>query len=205
MDKKSAAEIDPIKDTPFLNTTPYLQKRLRQAESELPVEMRPIHQLSSITDNPFDTETLTENPDFTELNVIRQGGSRAVIGGTHNQSIIDGRKGIIHSNVITKLITDHEQMSLKGDYFPFDKEEMPTLMLTSFVEAFLARNWNIHTTSIVGARRPNHSPIFSPGMHEDISGRDNFRSTVRNDVQIADKLDTAVEGFTTDERNTASS
>ena len=42
-------------------------------------------------------------------------------------------------------------------------------------------------------------------MHEDISGRDNARSTFCNDVRIADKLDTTVEGFTTDERNTASS
>ena len=55
--------------------------------------------------------------------VIGQGGSRAVIGGTHTQSIIDGRKGIIHSDVITQLITDHRQMSLKGDSFPFDKEQ----------------------------------------------------------------------------------
>ena len=78
-------------------------------------------------------------------------------------------------------------------------------MLTSFVEAFLTRNRNIHTTSIVGARRPNHSRIFSPGMHEYISGGDNFRSTVRNDVQIADKLDTTAEAFTTDKRNTSSS
>ena len=64
-------------------------------------------------------------------------------------------------------------MSLKGDSFPFDKEDTPMLMLTSFVEAFLTRNRNIRTTSIVGARRPNHSWIFSPGMHEDISGGDN--------------------------------
>ena len=42
-------------------------------------------------------------------------------------------------------------------------------------------------------------------MHEDISGRDNVRSTVRNDVRIADKLNTTAEGFTTDEQNTASS
>ena len=96
-------------------------------------------------------------------------------------------------------------MSLKGDHFPFDKEETLTLMLTYFVEAFLTRNQNIRTTSIVGARRPNHSRIFSPGMHEDISGGDNVRSTVRNDIRIADELDTTVEGFTTDERNTASS
>ena len=96
-------------------------------------------------------------------------------------------------------------MSLKGDSFPFDKEQAQTLMLTSFVEAFLARNQNIGTKSILGARRPNHSRILAPGMHEYISGGDNARSTVRNDVRIADKLDTTIEGFTTDERNTASS
>ena len=60
-------------------------------------------------------------------------------------------------------------------------------------------------TSILGARRPNHSWILASGMHEDISGRDNVRSNVRNDVRIADKLDTTVDGLTTDERNTASS
>ena len=139
-----------------------------------------------------------------ELNVIGQGGPRAVVRGTHTQSIIDGSKGITHSNVITQIITDHSQMSLKGDSFPFDKEETPTLMLTSFVEAFLTRNQHICTTSIVGASRPNHNQIFSPGMHGDISSGDNARSTVRNDVRIADKLDTTVEEFTTDEGNTAS-
>ena len=41
-------------------------------------------------------------------------------------------------------------------------------------------------------------------MHKDIYGRDNVQSTVRNDVREADKLDTTVEGFTTNERNTAS-
>ena len=76
-------------------------------------------------------------------------------------------------------------------------------MLTSFVEAFLARNQNIGTTSILGSHRPNHSRIISPRMHKDISGRDNVRSTVRNDLRIADKLDTTVDRLTTDERNTA--
>ena len=42
-------------------------------------------------------------------------------------------------------------------------------------------------------------------MHEDISGRDNVRSIVHNDVREANKLDTTVDGPTTDERNTASS
>ena len=142
MDKKPAEKIDPIKDTPSLKepiTTSYLGKRLCQSESELPVDMRPIHQFLSISKNPFTTETLTENPVVTELNVIGKGGPGAVVGGTHTQSIIDGSKGIIHSDVITQIITDHSQMSLKGDYFPFDKEETPTLMLTSFVEAFLTQ------------------------------------------------------------------
>ena len=95
-------------------------------------------------------------------------------------------------------------MSIKGDSFTFDKEETPTLMLTSFVETFLTRNLHICTTSIVGARRPNHSRIFTPGMHKDISGGYNVRSNVCNDVQIADKLETTVESFMTDERITAS-
>ena len=78
-------------------------------------------------------------------------------------------------------------------------------MLTSLIEALLVRNRNIGTTSILGASRTNQSRILSPGMHEDISGRDNVRSTVRNDVHKSDKLDTTVDGPTTDERNTASS
>ena len=65
MHRKPAEKNYPIKDTPSLKEPikkSYLGKGLRQSESELPVDMRPIHQLSSITENPFDTETLTENP-----------------------------------------------------------------------------------------------------------------------------------------------
>ena len=82
MYRKPAAKIDPIKDTTSLKepiTTSYLGKRLRQAESELPVDMRPIHQLSSISKDPFSTETIPENTVITELNVIGQGGSRAAL------------------------------------------------------------------------------------------------------------------------------
>ena len=121
--------------------------------------MRPIHQLSSISRNPFSTETLTESPVVTELNLIGQGRIQAIESGTHTQSIIDGRNGIIR-DAITHLITDHSQMSLKGDSFPFDKKEALTLMFTPFVEAFLTRNWHICATCIVGASRPNHSQIF---------------------------------------------
>ena len=47
--------------------------------------------------------------------------------------------------------------------------------------------------------------MFSPGMHKDILSGNNVRSTIRSDFQIADKLDTTVEAFATDKRNTASS
>ena len=59
----------------------------------------------TITENPFNPEPLTENPIVTELNVIGQGGPRAVIGGTHSQSTIEGREDIIHGDVITHMIT----------------------------------------------------------------------------------------------------
>ena len=78
-------------------------------------------------------------------------------------------------------------------------------MLISLLEALLARNRNIGTTSILEARRTNQSRIFAPGMQEDISGRDNVRSNVRNDVCKADKLNTTVDGPTNDERSMASS
>ena len=77
-------------------------------------------------------------------------------------------------------------------------------MFKSLIEALLASNGNIRSTSILGAIRINQSMIFAPGMHEDIFGRDNVRSTIRNDVREADKLDTTVDGPTTDEQNTAS-
>ena len=102
------------------------------------------------------------------------------------------------------MITNPSQVSLKIDYFPFDPEQVQTLMLTSLIEALLAHNGNIGTTSILGASRTNQSWIFAPGMHTYISGRDNVRSTVRNDVREAHKIDTTVDGPTTDERNTAS-
>ena len=78
-------------------------------------------------------------------------------------------------------------------------------MVTSLIEALLASNGNIRSTSTLGANRTNQSRIFAPSMHKYISSRDDVQSTVRNDVREADKLDTTVDGPTTDERNTASS
>ena len=48
--------------------------------------------------------------------------------------------------------------------------------------------------SVIGANRPDQSRIITPGTNKDISSRDDVRSTVRNDVGEADKLDATVEG-----------
>ena len=91
MDKKPAARKYPIKDTPTLKapiTKSYLGKILLQSENEPTDMITVVTEPLAITGNPFNTEPLTENPIVTELNVIGQGGSRAVIGGTHTQSII---------------------------------------------------------------------------------------------------------------------
>ena len=103
------------------------------------------------------------------------------------------------------MLTNPTQVSLGSDYFTFDPEQAQTLMVTSLIESLLASNGNIRSASILGSSRTNQSRIFDPGMHEYISGRDNVRSTVHNDVREADKLDTTVDRSTTDERNTASS
>ena len=68
LDKKPAARKDPIKYTPTLKapiTESYLGKRLSQSESG-PTDMRPVvTEPLSITENPFNTVPLTENPIVT--------------------------------------------------------------------------------------------------------------------------------------------
>ena len=83
-------------------------------------------------------------------------------------------------------MTNPTQVLLGSDSFPFEPEQAQTLMVTSLIEDLLASNGNIRSTSILGSSRTNKSRIFAPGMHEDISGRDDVQSTVHNDVPEAD-------------------
>ena len=78
-------------------------------------------------------------------------------------------------------------------------------MFTPFLEAFLTRNGHIRTTGIIGTSRPNHSRILTPGMNEDILCGNNVTTTVRSDVRVMEKLDTVIEAFMSNERNTESS
>ena len=77
-------------------------------------------------------------------------------------------------------------------------------MVASLVKPFLTSNWNVRSASIIGASRPNQIMIISPGTNEDISSGDDVRSTVRSDVGEADKMDAAVQRYSSDEWNTAS-
>ena len=77
-------------------------------------------------------------------------------------------------------------------------------MVASLIKPFLTSNGYIRSASIIGASSPDQSRIIAPGMNEDISSRDDVRSTVRNDICEADKLDAAIQQYSTDEWNTAS-
>ena len=67
------------------------------------------------------------------------------------------------------------------------------LMVVPLIEHFLASDGDVCSTSIIGSSRPDQSRIVAPGMNEYISSRNDVRSTVRNNVGEADKLDTAVQ------------
>ena len=56
----------------------------------------------------------------------------------------------------------------------------------------------------VGTCRVDHSRIISPRMHEDILRGNDVATTVRSDVGVIMKLDTTVDGLTTNKRNTES-
>ena len=76
-DKKPAARKEPIKGF-------HLGKRVRHS-----------------IDGPTNMD-----PVITGIGIIGQGGSRTISGGSHTQSIVQGGKNIIHSNVITHVLTN---------------------------------------------------------------------------------------------------
>ena len=118
------------------------------------------------------------DPVITGLGIIGQGVPRAISGGSHNQSIIQGGEHIVRSDVITHVLTNPDEVTLRTDSFPFDPLKAQTLMVAFLVKPFLTSNGNVRSASITGAGRPNQSRIIAPGMNEDISSRDDVRSTV---------------------------
>ena len=102
------------------------------------------------------------DPVVTELGIIGQGVPWAISGGTHTQSIIQGVENIVHSDVITHMLTNPDQVSLESNSFPFDPLQAKTLMVTSLVESLLASNGKVRSASIIGESWPNQSRITAP-------------------------------------------
>ena len=77
-------------------------------------------------------------------------------------------------------------------------------MIAPTTKPFLSCDRDVRASSEIQDSRPDHGRIGTPFVKKKIwSGDDNF--SVRSDVGEADKLDTAVQHSSTDERNTASS
>ena len=111
---------------------------------------------------------------------------------------------IISSNVITHVLTNYSEMTLKSDSFSFDPLKAQTLVIAPLAEPFLTSDRDVRATSVIGGSRPNHSRIGTPFMNKDIWSRDDALS-VRSDVVELDKFDTAVQQSSTDKRNTTPS
>ena len=117
--------------------------------------------------------------------------------------MIHGGTSIISSNVITDVLTDSRKMILKSDMFPLDPFKSQTLVIASQNKPTLSCNRIVHASSEIGNSRIDHGRIGTPIMNKNIwSVDDNFR--VEIDVDEADKLDTAVQRYPTNESNTVS-
>ena len=115
--------------------------------------------------------------------------------------MIHGGESIIIRNVITHVLTESSKMIIKSDSFTFNPLKSKTLVIAPPTEPFLSCDRDVRASSEIGDSRPDHGRIGTPFANKNIwSGDDNF--SVRSDVSKADKLDTAVQLYSTDERNT---
>ena len=147
-------------------------------------------------------ETTSVNSFVTRVGIIGQGGPRAISGGGITQVVIHEGTSIISSNVITHVLTDSSKMILRSDSFPFNPLNSNTLVIAPLTEPFLNSDRDVRASSKIGDSRPEHGRINTPFVNKHIWSRhDTF--SVRSDVGELDKLNTAVQRSSTDERNTA--
>ena len=124
MDRKPAAIIDPIKTSHLFN--------------------------------PFNKYAFLETlnlPVVTELNLIGQGNTRTIESGIHTQSIVDRTSEVIQSNIITHLVTDYNQISLKSKSFPFQKRRCRRScshrFLTEYISPYKEKYWAVKTKKFI--------------------------------------------------------
>ena len=112
------------------------------------------------------------DPVLIGVGIIGQGGPWTISRGSISQSIVQGGESIIHSNVITHVLTNSSEMTIRSDYFPFDPLKAQTLMITPLTEPFLTSDGDVRSTIVIGANSPDHIRIVAPFMNEDILSRD---------------------------------
>ena len=144
------------------------------------------------------------DPVVTGVGIIGQGGPRDISRGSITQSIIHGGKSIISSNVITHVLTNSSEMTLKSDSFPLNPLKSQTLLIAPLTERFLKSDRDVRAEIVIIDSRPDCGRFDTPFVNKDIWSRDDAFG-VRSDVGKLDKLDTAVQRYSTDESNTASS
>ena len=59
--------------------------------------------------------TTNMDPVLTGVGIIGQVGPRTISGGSHTQSIVQAGKSIIRSDVITHVLTNSSEVTLKND------------------------------------------------------------------------------------------
>ena len=102
--------------------------------------------------------TTNMDPVLSGIGIIGQGGSRTISGGSHTQSIVQGGKSIIHSDVITHVLKNSSEVTLESNSFTFDPLKAENLMVAPLIETYLASDGDVRSTSIIGASRPHHLP-----------------------------------------------
>ena len=70
-------------------------------------------------------------------------------------------------------------------------------MLASLVKTLLASNRHVSTITVPRARLFDNGRMFAPTMIEDVPRRNDVKRTVLSNVQKSDKLNTTVDGPTT--------
>ena len=141
------------------------------------------------------------SPELESLDKEDQG---RLARGASPKALFMGGGSIIQSNVITHVLTNSSDMNLKSKSFGFYPLKAQTLVIAPLTKPFMTSDRDVCTTSVIGDSKPNNSKIGTPFMKKYIWSRDDALS-VRSDVSELNKLDTAVQKYSTDERNTAPS
>ena len=189
------------KDASTINDSEYYKSddhKFEVSDSSKPVEAskEPITD-THIVHRVRKLQGVSVKPAVTAVGIIGQGG-RGI-----TQGMINGGTGIISSNIVTDVLTDSNKMIFKTDTFSINPFKSQTLVIASQDESTLGSNRIVRTSSDIGNSRIYHGRIGTPIVSKQSwSVDDNLN--VRSDLYKVDKLDTIVQRYPTNEKNSES-